>query len=296
MLPMPLTLEDSRRFYAEEIRFAAHLNSPALVEAFARVPREKYLGPGPWQVGSPEIRSLALIGLEGSAYITVDDPRHLYHNVVAVLDGTRDLNNGQPSALARWIDALDLKAGERVYHLGAGVGYYSAIMAEVVSPGGSVVASEVHPELAARAQKNLSSYGNVTVHAGDGGTFDPGPCDAILINAGVTHPHPLWLERLREGGRLLLPLTMAISPAIGQGIMVKIVRERGGFSARVVTPLGLYSCTSMRDPQLEPVIAKAFASRALFKIKSVRHDAHEPAETCLLHRSDVCMSSAELAS
>jgi protein-L-isoaspartate(D-aspartate) O-methyltransferase len=293
---MPLTLEDSRRFYAEEIRFAAHVNSPALVEAFARVPREKYLGPGPWQVGSPEIRSLALIGLESSAYITVDDPRHLYHNVVAVLDGTRDLNNGQPSALARWIDALDLKTGERVYHLGAGVGYYTAIMAEVVSPGGSVVASEVLPELAARAQKNLSSYGNVTVHAGDGGVFDPGPCDAMLINAGVTHPHPLWLERLRDGGRLLLPLTMAISPAIGQGIMVRIVRQRGGFSARMVTPLGLYSCTSMRDPQLEAVIAKAFASRALFKVRSVRRDAHEPAETCLLHRGDVCISSAELTS
>ena len=293
---MPTTLEDSRRFYAEEIRFAAHLNSPALVEAFARVPREKYLGPGPWQVGSPEVRALALIGLESSAYLTVDDPRHLYHNVVAVLDATRDLNNGQPSALARWMDAMDLKAGDRVYHLGAGVGYYTAIMAEIVSPSGSVVASEVHPELAARAQRNLSQYGNVTVHSGDGAVFDPGPCDAMLINAGVTHPHPLWLERLREGGRLLLPLTMATGKNVGQGVMVKVVHERGGFSARVITVLGLYSCTSMRDPQLEPVIAKAFPSRALFKVKSVRRDAHEPAESCVLHRSDVCVSCAELVS
>jgi protein-L-isoaspartate(D-aspartate) O-methyltransferase len=220
----------------------------------------------------------------------------VYHNVVAVLDATRDLNNGQPSALARWIDALDLKTGDRVYHLGAGVGYYTAIMAEVVTPSGSVVASEVHPDLSARAQKNLSGYGNVSVHAGDGGVFDPGPCDAMLINAGVTHPHPLWLERLREGGRLLLPITRAMGPNVGQGVMVKVVRESTGFSARIATVLALYSCTSMRDPQLEPVITKAFADRTMFKIKSVRCDVHEPVETCLLHRSDVCVSTAELVS
>jgi protein-L-isoaspartate(D-aspartate) O-methyltransferase len=51
------------------------------------------------------------------------DPRHLYHNVPVALDPARDLNNGQPAALARWIEALNLKSGQRVYHLGCGVGY-----------------------------------------------------------------------------------------------------------------------------------------------------------------------------
>ena len=36
-----LTLEDCRHFYVEEVRCAADLSSPALVEAYARVPREK---------------------------------------------------------------------------------------------------------------------------------------------------------------------------------------------------------------------------------------------------------------
>jgi protein-L-isoaspartate(D-aspartate) O-methyltransferase len=44
------------------------------------------------------------------------------------LDAAHDINNGQPSALAYWIEALDLKAGDRVYHLGCGVGYYTAII------------------------------------------------------------------------------------------------------------------------------------------------------------------------
>src|SRR5262250_509021 len=135
---MTQTIEDYRRFYADEIRFVANLNSPALVEAFARVPREQFIGQGPWRVGSPELRALAAVGLGHAAYVDVDDARHLYHNVVVVLDEAGDINNGQPSALARWIDELQLEPGKRVYHLGCGVGYYTAIMAEVVGPSGLV--------------------------------------------------------------------------------------------------------------------------------------------------------------
>jgi protein-L-isoaspartate(D-aspartate) O-methyltransferase len=286
-----MTLDDCRRFYADEIRLSASVRSSALVEAFARVPREKFLGPPPWQIGSPNQRALSLAGIGSLNYTATENPQDVYHNVVIALDAAHDINNGQPGALATWIDALDLKAGDRVYHLGCGVGYYTAIMAEVVGAGGSVVGSEVHDELAARARENLSGYPHVTVHAGDGAAFDPGDCDAMLINAGVTHPHRAWLERLREGGRMVLPITVAATPTLGQGAMVRIMRRQGGFSAEIVTFVAIFSCTSGRDPQLEPVIAKAFASRTLFKLKSVRLDAHEPADTCILHGSDVCVSS-----
>jgi protein-L-isoaspartate(D-aspartate) O-methyltransferase len=288
-----MTLEDCRRFYADEVRFAAGIQSPALVQAFARVPREKYLGPPPWQIGSPEVRARSLVSLGSMTYTPTENPQDVYHNVVIALDAAYDINNGQPSALACWIDALGLKPGDRVYHLGCGVGYYTAIIAEMVGSGGAVVGIDVHAELAARARKNLSAYSNVTVHAGDGAAFDPGACDAIFVNAGVTHPQRMWLERLHEGGRLVLPITMAATPTVGQGIMVKITRERSGYSAGIVSPVGIFSCTSGRDPQLEPLIAKAFASRTLLKLKSVRLDAHEPADTCILHGADVCVSTAE---
>ena len=290
-----MTLDDCRLFYAQEVRLAANLDSPALVEAYARVPREKYLGPPPWQIGSADLRAMSVSGLGKLTYRTTDDPRDLYHNVVVALDAAHDINNGQPSALAFWIDALELKAGDRAYHLGCGVGYYTAIIAEVVGAGGSVVGIEVQPELAARAKENLACYPNVTVHAGDGAAFDPGACDAMLINAGVTHPHPLWLERLREGGRLALPLTMTVTPTVGAGIVAKITRRGPAFSAEVVSPVGIFSCTAGRDPQLEPLLKQAFTSRALLKLKSVRLDAHAPAETCLVHASSVCLSSAEPA-
>jgi protein-L-isoaspartate(D-aspartate) O-methyltransferase len=290
-----MTVEDCRRFYAQEVRFAANISSPALVEAYASVPREKYLGPPPWQLGSPEQRALSLTGKVGTSYYSTEDPRDLYHNLVVALDASRDINNGQPSALGRWINVLDLKPGDRVYHLGCGVGYYTAIMAEVVGPTGSVLGIEVHPGLAARAKENLSGYSNVKVHAGDGATFDPGECDAMLINAGTTHPHPLWLRRLRDRGRLVVPLTVSVTPTLGQGVMAKIVHERGGFSAEVVTVLAIFSCINARDPLLEPLMAKALTSGALLSIRSIRRDVHDQGETCILHGSEVCVSSAELA-
>ena len=293
---MTQTIEDYRRFYADEIRFVANLDSTALVEAFARVPREKFIGPGPWQVGSAEVRALAAAGMGRSSYVPVDDPRHLYHNVVVVIDAARDINNGQPSALALWINSLQLEAGNRVYHLGCGVGYYTAIIAEVVGPGGSIVATEIDSNLADRARGNLSNYSNVQVHSVDGGEFDPGECDAMLINAGVTHPHPLWLDRLRDGGRLVLPITLATSETLGAGLMTRIIRQGNRFSARGITPVGIYSCKSVRDPELEPLVRSALMNQSLLKVQSLRLEPHEPEPTCLVHGKDMCLSSADLSS
>lgn len=289
-----MTIEDCREFYAREVKFAASLTTPGLVEAFAKVQREKFLGPGPWQIGSAEGRAMSLAGMGQLSYVTVDDPRDVYHNVVISLDRAKDINNGQPGSLARWIDALALKEGERVYHLGCGVGYYTAIMAEVVGPRGSVVGLELQPDLAARATANLASYENVTVEAGDGAQFDPGERDAILVNCGVTHPQTKWLQRLREGGRLVVPFTMAMNATIGQGVMTKITRSNGRFAAELVTPVAIFSGGSLRDSALQTQLLKGLTTGGLLKLKSVRVDAHEAGETCVVHTREVCLSLAEL--
>jgi protein-L-isoaspartate(D-aspartate) O-methyltransferase len=290
-----MTLEDCRAFYSQEIRFAANLSTPGLIEAFAHVPRENFLGPPPWLIGSAEARALSAVGMGQMSYQAVEDPRDLYHNVLVSLDRSKEINNGQPGSLGRWIDALELKPGDRAFHLGCGVGYYTAILAEVVGPHGRVVGLELEPGLAARARENLSAYANVTVDEGDGAGFDPGPCDAMFVNCGVTHPQTIWLERLRHAGRLVVPFTMAINPTIGQGIMTKVVRDHATYSAEVVSPVAIFSGGNLRDPAFEPLMAKALRSGGLLKLKSVRRDAHEPADTCVLHASAVCLSMAELS-
>lgn len=289
-----MTIEECRSFYAQEVRFAANLMTPGLVEAFAKVRRERFLGPGPWQLGAAEGIALSAAGLVQLSYVTVEDPRDVYHNVVVSLDRAKDINNGQPSALGRWIDALALKSGERVYHLGCGVGYYTAIMAEVVGASGKVVGLELQPELAERARQNLANYAQVTVERGDGAAFDPGDCDAMLINCGVTHPQAIWLDRLCEGGRLVVPFTVPMNATIGQGLMTKIIASRGAYSTELVSPVAICSGGSLRDPELEPHLLKGLKTGGLLKLKSARRDTHELEETCVVHGRDVCLSSLDL--
>jgi len=87
-------LDAVRQIYAEEIRAVLNVRSPAVVQAFATVPRERFLGPGPWQI-------LAPVPPGCFPYRTTDDadPRHLYHNVLVAIDAARRLNDGQPSFL-----------------------------------------------------------------------------------------------------------------------------------------------------------------------------------------------------
>lgn len=281
-----MTLEDCRQFYAGEVRLLAQVHSAALVNAFARVPRERFAGPAPWRIMSPEA------GAAGPEYVATSDPADLYHNVLIALDASRGINNGQPSALARWIAALDLDENARVFHIGCGAGYYTAIMAEVAGPAGNVLAVDVDPSLAARARVNLQSYANVTVQCADGAAVDAGARDAIFVNAGITHPHPPWLRSLADRGRLVFPLTVTRSDrSFGSGVIVTIERRGAGFSAGIVGRVAIYSSASVRDAALEPTIRKALSIGAILKVKSVRLDPHEPDDRCVVHANGVCLTS-----
>ena len=44
----------ARKWYADELRYIAHIRSPRIVQAFATVPREHFLGPGPWRIVAPD--------------------------------------------------------------------------------------------------------------------------------------------------------------------------------------------------------------------------------------------------
>ncbi|MGB2669206.1 MAG: methyltransferase domain-containing protein [Candidatus Acidiferrum sp.] len=236
---------------------------------------------------------MSAAGLMQLLYVMVADPRDVYHNVVVSLDRAKDINNGQPSALGRWIDALALKSGDRVFHLGCGAGYYTAIMAEVVGPNGRVVALELQPELAERARQNLVNYAHVRVEAGDGAAFDPGDCDAMLINCGVTHPQAIWLDRLCERGRLVVPFTMAVNSTIGQGVLTKITRSSGAYQMELVSVVGIFSGGKLRDPQLESQVLNGLKTGGLLKLKSVRQDAHELGEGCVVQTPNVCLSQTD---
>ena len=283
-------LATSRRAYAQTIATAAGITTAGLVEALATVPRERFLRPGPWLV-------VSAAGARAQPQWTADDnAAHVYTDASVAIDPDRQLFNGAPSFLARMIDSLALGPGSRVLHVGAGLGYYSALIALVAGPTGRVVAVEVDEGLATEARANLASMPWVEVRNEDG-TQAEGPFDAVLVNAGVTHPQATWLDALAPGGRLLLPLTVAMpgmGASLGKGVMLMVTRTpEGDFAPEVRSFVAIYSAIGLRDADIEASLGQAMRRTSFPNLTRLRRDEHQGSEGCWLHIDGCCLSMEE---
>ena len=225
------------------------------------------------------------------------DPARVYHNIAVAIDPSRQLFNGQPGTLGVWIDTLGLRQGGRVLHVGSGLGYYTAVMAHCVGVSGRVVAFEVDEALAAEARRNLASLARVEVRHGDASAVD-GTFDAILVNAGVTHPLDVWLDALNDGGRMVFPLTAAMpamGATLGKGLVVVLAKQSAlEFSARILAPVAVYSAVGLRDDSMNERLGKAMMGGPMkwAAVKRLRRDQHDEADTCWLHWTGGCLSTA----
>src|SRR6266702_3634458 len=180
-----------RAFYAQLICAAAKTTDPRIEQAFRAVRREPFAGPGPWS-----------ISFGGHPYVVTpdDDPAFLYQNALLALDPARGVN------------------------IGAGTGYYTAILAELVGPGGRVYAYEIDERLAALARANLKDIAEVELRERSGIGSDLPTADVVYVCAGAAQPAMEWLEALRPGGRLVFPL----APEGMLGGMLMITRPDQG--------------------------------------------------------------------
>jgi protein-L-isoaspartate(D-aspartate) O-methyltransferase len=267
------TVEQARHRYAEELRFTARLSSPAVVSAFATVPREIFVGPGPWSVKSP---------MNMAEYWPTEnaDPRHVYHDVLIALDEARGINNGQPSLWAYLFEQIGITPGEHVIHLGCGTGYYTGVAAELVGGSGKVTAIEIDMTLAEKARAALAPWPNVTVINADGAGISLDPADVIFACAGATHPLPAWLDALKPGGRLLFPMTTIRD---GPGAMLLVThRANNELAARFVCRAGFIPFAGARDPDMMRRLSLAFGVDRGAGVKSLRWDDHTEDITCWL--------------
>lgn len=266
-----------RRAYARQVTFLGNGRNAALEQAFADVRREDYLGAGPW----PILRWM------GGYEPTPDaDPSWLYADVLVGLVPIRGLNNGQPSGHARWIAAAAPATGEHVVHVGAGVGYYSAIMAHMVGATGALTAIEFDPALAARAASNLAHLSNATVLQGDGSLTPFAPADVIYVNAGASKPADAWLDGLKDGGRLILPLTTKtnssepFNSSRPTGAVFRITRRGSDFDADFISAIAVFPCEGVRDDASERALAAAFENGGFRNVKHLRRTDDVRDEEC----------------
>src|ERR1017187_5152423 len=215
-----MDLAAHREGYAAAITSGRGIHDARIERAFATVPREVFLGDGPWSIFTPA----------GYVETSTADPSSIYDDVVVALSREKRINNGQPSLHARCMAAADVQSGERVLHIGCGSGYYTAILAELTTTAGTVVAWDVEPHLASAASENLRHCPNVSVSCRSGTSEAVPPSDVIYVSAGCTRPMEAWVDALSLGGRLLFPLT----PGWEFGAMLKVTRRELGLEAQFI--------------------------------------------------------------
>jgi protein-L-isoaspartate(D-aspartate) O-methyltransferase len=123
---------------------------------------------------------------------------------------------------------------EAVLEVGTGLGYQTAVLAELA---GRVWSVEIVEELADGAELRLRRLGcaKVDIRVGDGsrGWAEHAPFDKVLVAAGAERIPPALLEQLKPGGRMVLPL----GPAEGQRLTVIDKGADGRTHVREVIPV-----------------------------------------------------------
>lgn len=162
------------------------LKTPRIIEAFRKVKRADFL---------PE------------------DARDL-----AELDEALPIGKGQtisqPLVVAFMLEQLEPKQGDRVLDVGAGSGWTSALLAEVVGEKGRVVALELVAELKEFGEKNTEKYNlpiKFILADGSKGYEKEAPYDKILCSAAVQKEVPrAWKKQLKIGGRIVTPINSSV--------------------------------------------------------------------------------------
>lgn len=156
------------------------LKSKPVIDAFKKVPRENF------------VRS--------------EDKKYAYANYPLPIPGGQTIS--QPLTVAVMTEALEPKRGDKILEVGAGSGYQTAILSEIVGSTGKIITTEIIPELFEFAKKNLGGYENIKVLNVDGSLGYPSerPYYRIIVTASAPSiPKPL-IEQLEEGGRLVIPV------------------------------------------------------------------------------------------
>jgi protein-L-isoaspartate(D-aspartate) O-methyltransferase len=278
---MSSTLESHRQLYAALVSGSvAEPARPSIEQAFRAVPREQFMGPGPWY-----------LSIAGGDYVETPtaDPELLYQDVLVALKKDQRLNNGQPSMHARSIGMLEVKPGQSITHIGAGTGYYSAILAEIAGEDGHVSAYEIDRDLQGAAVNNLVDWKNVSVH-GDAASDAIAPSEVIYVNAGVTAPEQSWLNALNSSGRMLFPLT---DNRWNGGMLLLHRLDTGRFSARFVSPVSFIPCVGARDDAEADRLGRAFAEGLGHKTRALVQD-DKPDDSCVFAGSGWWLSSREV--
>lgn len=142
--------------------------------------------------------------------------------------------NSQPFTVAVMLRLLDVPPGSRVLDLGSGSGWTTALLAQLVGPGGRVIGVErqealIEPSRRALAAEDLEDVAEIRLaRPGVLGAPEDGPYDRILVSAEAREIPDALLDQLAESGVMVIPVGTSMHRLERRGGRLRDT-EHGGF-------------------------------------------------------------------
>jgi protein-L-isoaspartate(D-aspartate) O-methyltransferase len=147
----------------------------------------------------------AFLAVPREAFISEDYAHLAYGDHPLPIEAGQTIS--QPYIVGLTIQAAEIGAGDKVLEVGAGSGYAAAVISRIAS---KVIAIERQHDLVEIAQARMQrlGYDNVEIVEGDGtkGCPEQAPFDAIVAAASGSHVPKAFIEQLKDGGRIVMPV------------------------------------------------------------------------------------------
>jgi protein-L-isoaspartate(D-aspartate) O-methyltransferase len=228
-----------------ELRAKGVIRSDPVEAAFLTIPRERFV---------PDV--VAERGLEAvyrdEALVTKRDSH-----------GMPLSSSSQPALMAEMLQLLAPRPGDRVLEIGAGTGYNAALLTHIVGPKGRVTSVDVDAGLVRSARRVLREAGyraSVTIADGREGHPTSAPYDRIIVTACADEIPRAWLEQLKDGGLLELPLRLDPDGAAIQ--LIPVLERRGDRLQSVAVTWGGFMPLHSGDGGWRPPPATLSAGRS----------------------------------
>ena len=141
-------------------------------------------------------------------FVPIELQQYAYANIPLPIGFDKTIS--QPFIVALMTDLLDLGADDTVLEIGTGLGYQSAILAQLAR---KVYSIEIIEELGQQAQQRLRREGctNVEFKIANGyhGWSEHAPFDKIIVTAAPDLIPPPLIHQLRAGGKMVIPAGLA---------------------------------------------------------------------------------------
>ena len=117
-----------------------------------------------------------------------------------------DKTISQPFIVALMTDLLDISSDDAVLEIGTGLGYQTAILAQLAR---KVYSIEIIEELGQQAKQRLRGKGctNVELKIANGyhGWSEHAPFDKVIVTAAADLVPPPLIHQLKNGGKMVIP-------------------------------------------------------------------------------------------